>query len=85
MMARLACFRDFQAFREFSDSGEWTREMESGERTEEEERKWKRGGKGLCSPNPHPPHAVFSCSLFFAPSSQSERLEQAIVRLKNSK
>ena len=84
MMARLACFRDFQAFREFSDSGEWTREMESGER-KEEQRKWKRRGKGLCSPNPDPPHAVFSCSLFFAPSSQSERLEQAIVRLKNSK
>ena len=83
MMARLACFRDFQAFREFSDSGERTREMESGER--KEQRKWKRRGKGLCSPNPHPPHAVFSCSLFFAPSSQSERLEQAIVRLKNSK
>ena len=41
MMARLACFRDFQAFREFSDIGEWTREMESGERKEEQ-----RGGGG---------------------------------------
>ena len=59
--------------------------MESGERTEEEERKWKRGGKGLFFPNLHPPPAVFSCSLFFAPSSQSESLEQAIVRLKNAK
>ena len=74
MIARLACSRDFQAFRESSD----------GER-KEEERKWKRGGKGLFSPNPHPRHAVFSCSLFFAPSSQSESLEQAIVRLKNAK
>jgi len=84
MIARLACSRDFQAFRESSDSGQWSREMESGER-KEEERKWKRGGKGLFSPNPHPPPAVFSCSLFFAPSSQSEGLEQAIVRLKNAK
>ena len=81
MMARLACFRDFQAFRESSGSGEWTREMESGER-KEEERKRKRRGKGLLSP---PSHAVFSCSIFFTPSSQSERLEQAIVRLKNAK
>ena len=49
MMVRLACFRDFQAFRESSGSGEWTREMESGER-KEEERKKKRRGKGLLSP-----------------------------------
>ena len=84
MMARLACSRDFQAFREFSDSGKWPREMESGER-KEEERKWKRGGKGFFSPNPHPSPAVFSCSFFFAPSSQSESPEQAIVRLKNAK
>ena len=66
MMARLACSRGFQAFRESSDSGQWQREMESGER-KEEERKWKRGGKGLFSPNPHPPpqvfHAHFSLSL----------------------
>ena len=40
MMARLARFRDFQAFREFSDSGKWTCKMESGER-KEEEMKWK--------------------------------------------
>ena len=85
MIAHLVCSRNFQAFRESSDSGEWPREMESGERTEEEERKWKRGGKGLFFGNPHPPPAVFSCSLFFAPSSQSESLEQAIVRLKNAK
>ena len=65
MIAHLVCSRNFQAFRESSDSGEWPREMENGERTEEEERKWKRGGKGLFSPNPHPPPAVFSCSLFF--------------------
>ena len=78
MMARLACSRGFQALRESSDSGQWQREMESGER-KEEERKWKRGGKGLFSPNPHPPPAGFSCSLFFVPSSQSESLEQANV------
>ena len=84
MIARLACSRDFQAFRESSDSGQWPREITSGGR-KKEERKWKRGGRGLFSPNPHPPPAVFSCSLFFAPSSQSEHLEQAIVRLKNSK
>ena len=84
MIARLACSRDFQAFRESSDSGQWPREMESGER-KKEERKWKRGGKGLFSPNPHPPPAVFSCSFFFAPSSQSESPEQAIVRLNYAK
>ena len=84
MMARLACSRGFQALRESSDSGQWQREMESGER-KEEERKGKRGGKGLFSPNPHPPPAGFSCSLFFVPSSQSESLEQAIVRLTNAK
>ena len=39
MIARLACSRDFQAFRESSDSGQWPREMESGERK-------KRKGSG---------------------------------------
>ena len=66
MMARLACSRGFQAFRESSDSVQWQREMESGER-KEEERKWKRGGKGLFSPNPTLPllffHALSSLSL----------------------
>ena len=36
MIARLACSRDFQVFRESSDSGQWPREMESGERKKEE-------------------------------------------------
>ena len=80
MIARLACSRDFQAFRESSDSGQWPEWREKRRRKEVEKRR-----EGLFSPNPHLPPAVFSCSLFFAPSSQSERLEQAIVRLKNSK
>ena len=59
MIAHLVCSRNFQAFRESSDSGEWPREMENGERTEEEERKWKRGGKGLFFPDPTLPPLFF--------------------------
>ena len=48
MIAHLACSRDVQAFRESSDSGQWPREMENGERKEEEEGSGKEEG-GVCS------------------------------------
>ena len=86
------CDRSFSLFQRLPCRRSGSREIvESGRakwRVEGEKKKkgiGKEEKRGLFSPNPHPPLAVFSYSLFFAPSSQSERLEQAIVRLINAK
>ena len=45
---------------------------------EEREREKKRGFLLFSPPPPGPPHCCFFCSILFAPSPLSERLEQAI-------
>ena len=65
----------------------WVRRLNNGEEREKEsegkeaKEKSVRGGSFTLAPNRHP-SGLSSCSLLFAPSPPSERLEQVNFRLK---